>query len=96
MTSPPVSQSLCTVYFLSSTYFVLSRISRVELFVTPWTVAHQVPLSMGFSRQEYWSRLPFPPSGDLPDLGIEPESLTNPALAGRSFTTSATWEAHLF
>ena len=96
MTSPPVSQSLCTAYFLSSTYFVLSRVSRVQLFVTPWTVAHQAPRSMGFSRQEYWSRLPFPPSGDLPDLGTEPESLTNPALAGSSFTKSATWEAHLF
>ena len=45
---------------------------------------------MGFSRQEYWSELPFPPPRDLPDLGIEPESLTSPSLAGRFFTTSAT------
>ena len=44
-------------------------------FVTPWTVAHQAPLSMGFPRQEYWSRLPFPPPGDLPDPGIKPMSL---------------------
>ena len=51
---------------------------------TPWAVAHQGPLSMGFSRQEYWSRLPFPSSGDLPNPGIEPESLTSPALAGCS------------
>ena len=57
-------------------------LSPVQLFVTPWTVAHQAPLSMGFSRQEYWSGLPFPPPGDLPDPGIKPASLTSPALAG--------------
>ena len=57
---------------------------------TPWTVALQTPLSMGFSRQEYWSELPCPPPGDLPKPGIEP---TSPALAGGFFTTSATWEA---
>ena len=60
---------------------------------SPWTVAHQAPLSMGFSSQEYFSGLPCPPSGDLPNLGIEPESLTTPALAGRFFTTSVIWEA---
>ena len=49
-------------------------LSRVRLFATPWTVAHQAPLSMGFSRQEYWSRLPFPSPGDLPNPGIEPRS----------------------
>ena len=49
-------------------------ISCVRLFVTPWTVAHQAPPSMGFSRQEYWSGLPFPSPGDLPDAGIEPRS----------------------
>ena len=48
--------------------------SRVRLFVTPWTVAYQAPLSMEFSRQEYWSGLPFPSPGDLPDPGIEPRS----------------------
>ena len=68
-------------------------LSRVWLFVVPWTVAPQVPLSMGFSRQEYWSGLPCPPPRDLPNPGIEPESLMSPALAGRFFTTSATWEA---
>ena len=47
-------------------------LSRVRLFVTPWTVAYQVPPSMGFSRQEYWSGLPFPSPGDLPNPGIEP------------------------
>ena len=51
---------------------MLSHFSHVQLFATPWTVAHQAPWSMGFSRQEYWSGLAFPPSGDLPDAGIEP------------------------
>ena len=60
-----------------------------------WTVAHQAPLSMEFSRQEYWSGLPFPPPGDLPDQEIKPVSLTSPALAEGFFTTSATWEAPL-
>ena len=57
------------------------------LFVTPWIVAHQVPLSMKFSLQECWSRLPFPTPGDLPDPGTEPVSPVSPALAGRFFTT---------
>ena len=67
---------------------VLSYFSSVELFATPWTVAHQAPLSMGFSRQECWSGLPCPPPGDLPDPGNEPVSLRSPALAGGFFTTS--------
>ena len=67
---------------------------HVQPFATPWTVARQAPLSMGFSRQEYWSGLPCPPPGDLPDPGIKPESLASLALAGRFFTTSATWESH--
>jgi len=50
-------------------------------------------LSRGFSRQEYWSGLPFPPPGDLPDAGTEPASLASPALAGGFFTTSTPWEA---
>ena len=49
-------------------------LSRVQLFATPWTVAHHAPLSMGFSRQEYWSELPFPSPGNLPDPGTEPGS----------------------
>ena len=57
---------------------------------TPWTVARQDPLSMGLPRQQYWSGLPFPPPGDLRDPGIELESLTSPALAGRLFTVGAT------
>ena len=60
----------------------VKSLSCVRLFVTPWTVAHQAPLSMGFSRQEYWSGLPFPSPGHLPDPGIEPMF---PALAGRLF-----------
>ena len=54
---------------------MLSRFSRVLLFVTPWTVTHQFPLSVGFSRQKYWSGLPCPPPSDLPDPGIKPSSL---------------------
>ena len=72
---------------------VLFMLSCVQLFATPSTVTHQAPLSMGFSRQEYWSGLPFPPPRDLPDPGIEPAFLRSPALSGRFFTTSATWKA---
>ena len=57
--------------------------SRVRLFATPWTVAYQAPPSRGFSRQEYWSRLPFPSPGDLPSPGIEPRS---PALQADALT----------
>ena len=67
-----------------------------QLFATPWTVAHQTPLSMGFSRQEYQSGLPCPPPGDLPDPRTEPMSLKFPALEGRFFTTSAILEAHIW
>ena len=72
---------------------MLTSLSRVRLCETPWTLAHQAPLSMGFSRQEYQSGLPCPPPGKLPNPGIEPKALPSPALAGRFFTTSATWEA---
>ena len=72
---------------------VLSHFSRVHLFATPWTIAHQAPLFMGFSRQEHWSGLSCPSPGNLPDPGIEPVSLTSPALSGDLFTTSAIWEA---
>ena len=54
----------------------MKSLSRVRLFATQWAVAHQAPSSMGFSRQEYWSGLPFPSPGDLPDPGIEPRSPT--------------------
>ena len=59
--------------------------SHVPFFVTPWTVACQAHLSMGLSRQEYWSRLQFLPPGNLSDLGIEPTSPVSPALSGRFF-----------
>ena len=61
---------------------MLSRFSHVRLFVTLCMVARQAPVSMGFSRQGYWSGLPFPPPGDLSDPEIENSSLTSPALAG--------------
>ena len=67
-------------------------LSHVWLFVTPWTVAHLAPLTMGFSRQESWSVLPFPIPGNLPNPGLEPESLSSPVLAGGFVTTSATWK----
>ena len=72
---------------------VLSHFSCVRLFVTLWSIDSQAPLSMGFSRHEYWSGLSCPPPGDLPIPGIEPASLISPALAGGFFTTSATREA---
>ena len=62
-------------------------LSRARLLATPWTVACQAPLSMEFSRQEYWSGLPFPTPGDLPDPGIEPMHLVSPALTGGFFIT---------
>ena len=64
-------------------FAVVQSLSHVQFFVTPWTVAHRAPLFMVFSRQEYWSGLPFCSPGDLPDPGIEP---TSPALANRFFT----------
>ena len=67
---------------------VLSRFSCVQLFVTPWTVALQVPLSMGFFRQEYWSGLPCPPLGNLPNPGIVPTSPVAPALQAVSLPLS--------
>ena len=62
-------------------------VSPVQLFVTLWTVANQASLSMGFSRQEYWSGLPFPPAGDLPNPGIKPEFPVSPALQADSLPT---------
>ena len=91
---------LCFAFFFFLTLYpvlsihvcVLSLFNCVQLFVTPWTVAQQAPLSMGFSRQEYWSGWPFPPPGDLPDPGIKPASLMSLSLAGGFFTTTVTWE----
>ena len=72
---------------------MLSFFCHVQVFVTLWTVAHQAPLSMGFSRQEYCNGLPYSPPGFLSNPEIKPKSLTSPALAGRFFTTSTTWES---
>ena len=68
-------------------------LSRIQLFASPWTIAFQAPLSMGFSRQEYWSGLPFPISGDLSSPGIKPMSPISPALAGGFFYHCANSEA---
>ena len=70
----------------------VKSISHVRLFATPWTLVCQAPLSMEFSRQEYWNGLPFPSPGDLTDPGTELESLLSPALAGGFFNTSTIWE----
>ena len=64
----------------------VQSLSLVQLSMAPWTVARQAPLSMGFPRQEYWSGLPYPSPGDLPNPGIEPKSPASSALAGRLFT----------
>ena len=79
--APALSQHVC----------MLSRFSHVRLFVTPWAVAGQTLLFMGFSRQEYWSGLPCPSPGDLPDPGIEPTSLTSPALQADSLPLNIYW-----
>ena len=68
-------------------------LSHVPLSAAPWTVAHQAPLSRKLSRQEHWSGLPFLTPGDLSDTGIKPMSLASPELAGRLFTTGATYTA---
>ena len=60
-------------------------LSCVQLLATPWTVAHQAPLSLEFSRQEFWSGVPFPPPGDLPNPGIKPTSLASPVLIAGFF-----------
>ena len=75
-------------------YAMLSYIASVisNSSATLWTVDHQPPLSMGFSRQENWSRLPRPLPWDLPNLGMKPMSLMSSALAGGFITTSATWD----
>ena len=82
-------KSLMILVFWISWACVLSRFSHVQFFVTLWIIACQDSLSMGFSRQENWSGLPCPPPGDFPDPGIEPVTLSSPALAGGF--SSATW-----
>ena len=85
--SPPICVANSQLSFVLCKLFVMSNSA------TPQTVAHQAPLSMRFSRQEYWNELPFPTPGDLPNPGIKPKCLMFPASAGGFFTTSATWEA---
>ena len=72
--------------------FFINLLSHVRLFATPWTIAHQAPLTMEFSRQEYWSGVPFPPPGDLPHPGTEPTSPASPALGADSLPLEP-WEA---
>ena len=72
---------------------LVAQVMFDSFFATPWTVACQAPLSMRFSRQEYWSGLPFPPPGDFLNPSIEPASSESPALIGIFFTTRPTWEA---
>ena len=74
---------------------MLTHFSSIQLFVTLWTVAHQAPLFMGFSRQEYWCGLPGPPPGDLPDLGTEPMSLCLLHWHEGSLPLAPTWKAPL-
>ena len=87
MQLPLITPDCCMIHC----YAVLNFFSRIWLFVTPWALG-QALLSMGFSRQEYWSVLSWPLPGDLPNPGIELASLTSSALAGRFFTTSTTGE----
>ena len=84
------SLPLCNmnVDFLPSNVGTRSVTQSFLIFVTPWTVALQAPLSMGLLRQEYWSGLPFPSPGNLTDPGIGPPSLVSPTLTGRFFTTA--------
>ena len=97
--SPPLL-ALLRLWLETSDLFpmcgMLSHFSGVRLFVTPWTIACQAPLPMGFFRQEYWSGLPYPPPGDLPNLAIEPVSLKSPALADRFLTASTAWEVQVY
>ena len=104
--SPVVNIAKCKCIFFSSqsvhamtllVIYLCICAKSLQLYLTlcnpKGTVACQAPLSMGFSRQEYWSGLPHLPPGDLPDPGIKPMSLMSPTLAGRFFTANATWEA---
>ena len=82
-------------YHVMNFFILCVKVLQSCLTVTPWTVACQAPLSVEFPRQEYWSNLPFPTPKYLPYPGIKVASLKSPALAGRFFTTSNTWEALL-
>ena len=92
LTNFDVSRKHWEVFSSWESACMLNCFSHIWLCVTLWILAHQAPLSIGFSRQEYWSGLSCPFPGDLPDPAIEPVTLRSPALAGRFFTTSTTWE----
>ena len=82
-----------TVWYHLFLWSCALSLGHIWFFATLWAVAHQAPLSIGFSKQEFWIWVPFPTPGSLPDSGIEPANLASPELAGGLFTTSATWEA---
>ena len=86
--------SHCTANSQQADCVTMCVLSHVRLFGTPWTVVYQAPLSMGFSRPEYQSGLPFPSPGGLPGPGIEPTSLSSPALAGGFFNAKPSGEPH--
>ena len=95
--SPLAKQMLCACVCVCVCVCVCARVpvrvlGGVRIYAISWTVAHWALLPMEFSRQEYWSRLPFPSPGDRPNLEIEPMFPVSPALAGRFFPTSTTWE----
>ena len=91
-TEGPTSMIIKAIYNKREGRREVKLLSRVQLLATPWTVAHQAPLSMGFSRQEYWSGLPFPSPGDLPDPGIEPRS---PTLQADALTSEPPGKPHI-
>ena len=84
------SNTFQVLWTLEKRFSEVKSLSRIQLFATPWTVAYQAPLSMGFSRQEFWSGVPFPSPGDLSNPGIEPRVSR---IVGRCFTIWATREA---
>ena len=84
------------LYRLRHKFSSVQSLSLVRLFATPWTVARQAPLTMGFSRQEYWCGWPFPSPGDLPDPGIKPTSPAFPASAGGFFTTEPPGKPYIY
>ena len=94
LASPALAGGLCTTRdpWEAHALCVCAKLLQLCLNVTLWTIAHQAPLSMGFSRQEYWGGLPFPTPGYLLDPGIEPMFLESPTLTGGFLHNSATWE----
>ena len=88
-----INDSLCVCVCVCACVHALV-LNHVQLFMIPWTVGHQTPLSMEFSRQEYWRGLPFPSPEDLPEPGIKPTSVSSHALAGGFFTTASPGKPH--